>query len=234
MTAILLVGPLAGAQGERLHREVSTRFTGVECIDTGEGFDSLWTCVRELLTEGRALLLVDLEPTADGAYLDWLRAELAVLLEQYPQAPPVKVTASALGRRGLDATAVLAAIGDPAQQLDCQGVGEVPSQPDWSAPPPHRHHLFLCTGPRCVRRGALPLWKTLRRELIRLDLYENAEGALLTRTGCQFPCNRGPILTVYPERVWYGLRSDEQVCRVVAEHLRDGVPVAELRVDDES
>ncbi|MFR0689640.1 (2Fe-2S) ferredoxin domain-containing protein [Enterobacterales bacterium AE_CKDN230030158-1A_HGKHYDSX7] len=233
MRAILLVGPLAGAQGERLHHEVSARFTGVESIDTGEGFDSLRARVRELLTEGRALLLVDLEPTADGAYLDWLRAELAVLLEQYPQAPPAKVTASALGRRGLDVAAVLAAIDDPTQQLDCRGVGAVPSQPDWSAPPPHRHHLFLCTGPRCVRRGALPLWKTLRRELLRLDLYENAEGALLTRTGCQFPCNRGPILTVYPERVWYGLRSDEQVCRVVAEHLRDGVPAAELRVDDE-
>ncbi|MBD9513811.1 (2Fe-2S) ferredoxin domain-containing protein [Pseudomonas sp. PDM22] len=234
MKAILLVGPLAGAQGERLHREVSARLAGVECIDTGEGFDSLWGRVRALLAEARELLLVDLEPTADGAYLDWLRAELAALSEDHPQAPPPKVTASALGRRGLDAAAVLAAIGDPAQQLDCQGVGEVPSQPDWSAPPPHRHHLFLCTGPRCVRRGALPLWKTLRRELIRHDLHENAEGALLTRTGCQFPCNRGPLLTVYPERVWYGLRSDEQVRRVVAEHLRDGVPVAELRVDAET
>ncbi|MHB9799701.1 (2Fe-2S) ferredoxin domain-containing protein [Pseudomonas sp. MT3] len=232
MKAILLVGPLAGAQGERLLREVSARLAGVECIDTGEGFDSLWGRVRELLAESIELLLVDLEPTADGAYLEWLRAELAALCGEHPQAPLPKVTASALGRRGLDVAAVLTAIDDPAQQLDCQGVGEVPSQPDWSAPPPHRRHLFLCTGPRCVRRGALPLWKTLRRELIRLDLYENAEGALLTRTGCQFPCNRGPLLTVYPERVWYGLRSDEQVCRVVAEHLRDGVPVAELRVDE--
>ncbi|WP_448679594.1 (2Fe-2S) ferredoxin domain-containing protein [Pseudomonas nicosulfuronedens] len=232
MKVILLVGPLAGAQGERLYREVSARLTGVESLHTDEGFDSLWGRVRELLAEGRELLLVDLEPTADGAYLDWLRAELAALREEYPQAPPPRVTASALGRRGLDAAAVLAAIADPAQQLDCQGVGAVPSRPDWSAPPPHRHHLFLCTGPRCVRRGALPLWKTLRRELIRLDLYENAEGALLTRTGCQFPCNRGPLLTVYPERVWYGLRSDEQVCRMVAEHLRDGVPVDDLRVDE--
>ncbi|AGI23257.1 hypothetical protein H681_06905 [Pseudomonas sp. ATCC 13867] len=232
MKAILLVGPLAGAQGERLLREVSARLAGVECIDTGEGFDSLWGRVRELLAESIELLLVDLEPTADGAYLEWLRAELAALCGEHPQAPLPKVTASALGRRGLDVAAVLTAIDDPAQQLDCQGVGAVPSQPDWSAPPPHRYHLFLCTGPRCVRRGALPLWKTLRRELIRLDLYENAEGALLTRTGCQFPCNRGPLLTVYPERVWYGLRSDEQVCRVVAEHLRDGVPVAELRVDE--
>ena len=234
MKTILLVGPLAGAQGERLHREVSARHTGVECIDTGEGFDSLWGRVRELLAEGRAVLLVDLEPAADGAYLDWLRAELASLFEGHALAPPPRITASALGRRGLDAAAVVAAIDDPAQQLDCQGVGEVPTQPDWSAPPPHRHHLFLCAGPRCVRRGALPLWKTLRRELIRLDLHENAEGALLTRTGCQFPCNRGPVMTVYPERVWYGLRSDEQVCRVVVEHLRDGVPVADLRVDDEA
>ncbi|MFV3369867.1 (2Fe-2S) ferredoxin domain-containing protein [Pseudomonas sp. NY15435] len=234
MKAILLVGPLAGVQGEHLQRAVSARLAGVEIIDTGEGFDSLWRRMRELFAENRQLLLVDLEPSADGAYLDWLRAELAVLSAGYPQAPPPRITASALGRRGLDATAVLAAIDDPAQQLDCQGIGEVPSQPDWSAPPPHRHHLFLCTGPRCVRRGALPLWKTLRRELIRLDLYENGEGALLTRTGCQFPCNRGPVLTVYPERVWYGLHSDEQVCRVVQEHLLDGVPVADLRVDDEA
>jgi len=234
MRAILLVGPLAGAQGERLHREVSARFSGVECIDTSDHFAELWERVRAQLANAVPLLLVDLELSADSSYLDWLRAELATLAQAFPLAPLPRITGSALGRRGLDVAAVLAAIDDPTQQLDCQGVGAVPSQPDWSVPPPHRHHLFLCTGPRCVRRGALPLWKTLRRELIRLDLHENVEGALLTRTGCQFPCNRGPILTVYPERVWYGLRSDEQVCRVVAEHLRDGVPVAELRVDDEA
>lgn len=232
MKAILLVGPLAGAQGERLLREVSMRLADVECVDTGDGFEGLWTRLRAGFAERRDVLLVDLEPSADGAYLDWLRAEVAALQAHYPQAPVANVTASALGRRGLEAAAVLAAIEDPAQQLECRDVGAVPAQPDWWAPPPHRRHLFLCTGPRCVRRGALPLWKTLRRELIRLDLYENAEGALLTRTGCQFPCNRGPLLTVYPERIWYGLRSDEQVCRVVAEHLRDGVPVAELRVDE--
>lgn len=215
MRAILLVGPLAGAQGERLHREVSARLAGVESIDTSEGFDLLWARARAQLADAASLLLVDLEPATDGAYLDWLRAELAVLADEFSQAPVPSITASALGRRGLD-------------------VGAVPSQPDWSAPPPHRHHLFLCAGPRCVRRGALPLWKTLRLELIRHDLYENAKGALLTRTGCQFPCNRGPVLTVYPERVWYGLHSDEQVFRVVTEHLRDGVPVADLRVDDEA
>lgn len=230
---ILLVGPLHGIQGERLHREVAERLgRAVERIDTSDGFDGLWARVHALLVEQVGLLLVDLEPTADGAYLDWLRAELAALAQQYPQAPEPKITTSALGRRGLEASAVLAAIDDPGQQAACRGVGAIPTQPDWSAPPPHRHHLFICTGPRCVRRGALPLWKTLRRELQRVDLYENADGALLTRTGCQFPCNRGPILTVYPERVWYGLRSDEQVCRVVGEHLRDGVPVSELRVDD--
>ncbi|MCP8464455.1 (2Fe-2S) ferredoxin domain-containing protein [Pseudomonas sp. ZM23] len=229
---ILLVGPLHGIQGERLHRDVASRLARpVERIDTSDGFDGLWARIRTLLGEPRELLLVDLEPTADGAYLDWLRAEVAALAQEHPQAP--QVTTSALGRRGLDTAAVLAAIDDPAQQVACRGVGAVAAQPDWSAPPPHRHHLFLCTGPRCVRRGALPLWKTLRRELQRLGLYENAGGALLTRTGCQFPCNRGPILTVYPQRVWYGVHSDEQVCLIVHEHLRDGVPVAALRVEDD-
>lgn len=113
-------------------------------------------------------------------------------------------------------------------------VNGVPSDPAWSSIPPHARQVFLCTGPRCVARGSLALWKTLRRELLKHDRIETPAGVLLTRTGCQFPCNRGPVLTVYPERVWYGLRSDEQVCRVVVEHLRDGVPVADLRVDEDS
>ncbi|MDF3932324.1 (2Fe-2S) ferredoxin domain-containing protein [Pseudomonas citronellolis] len=228
---MLFVGPLAGAQGEAFRTELEALRGAVQLADTSDGFDSLWPAVRAHLRAGRALLLVDLEPSSDGAYLDWLRGEVAQLAAAFPQAPPPQVTAAALGRRGLDARLVSAALDDGRQRLECRALGPVPEQPDWSAPPPHRRQVFLCTGPRCVRRGALPLWKTLRRELARRELIETAEGVLLTRTGCQFPCNRGPLLTVYPDRCWYGVRDEAQVLRVVEGHLQGGEPVAELLIE---
>lgn len=229
--ALLIVGPLAGAQGEALRAELAASRRAVTLVDTSDGFDALWPAIRAQLRAGRALLLVDLEPASDGAYLDWLRGEVAQLAGDFPQAPCPRVTASALGRRGLDARLVSAAIDDGRQQLECRSVGPVPEQPDWSAPPPHKRQVFLCTGPRCVRRGALPLWKALRRELARRELIETAEGVLLTRTGCQFPCNRGPLLTVYPDRCWYGVHDEAQVLRVVEQHLAGGEPVAELLIE---
>lgn len=229
--ALLIVGPLAGAQGEALRAELAASRRAVTLVDTSDGFDALWPAIRAQLQAGRALLLVDMEPASDGAYLDWLRGEVAQLAGDFPQAPCPRVTASALGRRGLDARLVGAAIDDGRQQLECRTVGPVPEQPDWSAPPPHKRQVFLCTGSRCVRRGALPLWKSLRRELARRELIETAEGVLLTRTGCQFPCNRGPLLTVYPDRCWYGVHDEAQVLRVVEQHLAGGEPVAELLIE---
>ncbi|MEG7361522.1 (2Fe-2S) ferredoxin domain-containing protein [Pseudomonas citronellolis] len=229
--ALLIVGPLAGSQDEALRAELAASRRAVTLVDTSDGFDALWPAIRAQLRAGRALLLVDLEPASDGAYLDWLRGEVAQLAGDFPQAPCPRVTASALGRRGLDARLVSAAIDDGRQQLECRSVGPVPEQPDWSAPPPHKRQVFLCTGPRCVRRGALPLWKALRRELARRELIETAEGVLLTRTGCQFPCNRGPLLTVYPDRCWYGVHDEAQVLRVVEQHLAGGEPVAELLIE---
>jgi (2Fe-2S) ferredoxin len=109
-------------------------------------------------------------------------------------------------------------------------VDGVDTHPDWSHVPEHARHVFLCTGPRCTQRGALQLWKTLRRHLLAHDLIETPGGVLLTRTHCQFPCNQGPIVTVYPERCWYGVRNDEEVQRFVEGHLVGGEMVADLLI----
>lgn len=106
----------------------------------------------------------------------------------------------------------------------------VDSHPDWSHVPEHARHVFLCTGPRCAQRGALQLWKTLRRHLLAHDLIETPGGVLLTRTHCQFPCNQGPIVTVYPERCWYGVRNHEDAQRLVEGHLLGGEIVADLLI----
>ena len=106
----------------------------------------------------------------------------------------------------------------------------VDTHPDWSRIPEHARHVLLCTGPCCTQRGALQLWKTLRRRLLEHQRIEVPGGVLLTRTHCQFPCNLGPVLTVYPERCWYGIHSKADAVRLVDMHLVGGEVVEELLI----
>lgn len=233
---VLFVGPglNSGALGGAFRRELERlrgNDAGTRVIDTLDGFDSLWAALGEPLpAAGAALLVVDLEPSSDSAYLDWLRDELGRLARAHPQAPQLWVTAQALGRRGLDAALACASIDQHERHLSCDQINAVPSDPDWSRVPPHARQVFLCTGPRCVRRGALPLWKTLRRELLRLDLLEQPGGVLLTRTACQFPCNLGPLLTVHPDGCWYRVQNDTQVLQLVEGHLLRGEAIPQLQI----
>ena len=102
------------------------------------------------------------------------------------------------------------------------------SDPDWSRVPPHARQVFLCTGPRCTQRGAQQVWKVVRNELLAAQRMETADGVLLTRTHCQFPCNLGPVATVYPERCWYRIATADDARRLVREHLVEGTPVTAL------
>ena len=70
----------------------------------------------------------------------------------------------------------------------------------------------------------------MRRHLLEHDRIETPGGVLLTRTHCQFPCNLGPILTVYPERCWYGVHSKADVQRLVDGHLVGGEVVEDLLI----
>lgn len=105
---------------------------------------------------------------------------------------------------------------------------DTPCNPEWSHIPDHARHVMLCTGPRCTLRGALKVWKTVRSELLTAQRMETANGVLLTRTHCQFPCNLGPVATVYPDRCWYRIASHDDARRLVREHLVDGRPVQDL------
>ncbi|MBZ9783763.1 (2Fe-2S) ferredoxin domain-containing protein [Pseudomonas sp. REP124] len=106
----------------------------------------------------------------------------------------------------------------------------VDTHPDWSHIPDHSRHVFLCTGPRCTQRGSLQLWKKLRRRLLEHARIETPGGVLLTRTHCQFPCNLGPVLTVYPEACWYRVRSEAEAHRIVDSHLVEGIVAADLLI----
>lgn len=100
-------------------------------------------------------------------------------------------------------------------------------KPGWNHPPPFRHHLIVCTGPRCHFRGAPNLKLALSEELARTGLAGNC---LVATSGCLYPCNQGPLLAAYPRGEWYRLLDREAVARFVETVIGRNEPAPDLVV----
>lgn len=98
----------------------------------------------------------------------------------------------------------------------------------WEDVTGHRHHVMVCRGPRCTAKGAVDGIRGMVMAMIEHQLGD--EDVLLVHTGCQFPCNQAPVVSVQPDDVWYGEVDGEVAARIVAEHFVGGVPVESHRL----
>ncbi|WP_394559140.1 (2Fe-2S) ferredoxin domain-containing protein [Aquipseudomonas alcaligenes] len=225
---VLFAGPdlSHGSFAELTRRQFAEQFGSAvldDLLDTGAGYDELWARVRECLsTDELPLLLVDLDPLGSSQQLDWLRGELQALAGE--RADQLFVCAD----NAEDVAALAALIQQPEKHLGCVDVPQLPESHSWSCIPPHRYRVLLCNGPRCTRRGALPLWKLLREELKAAGRLETEDGVHITRTQCQFPCDQGPTLSVYPSGEWYRIRDAAEVKHLVQERFVEERSVPEL------
>lgn len=225
---VLFAGPDLdhGSFAELTRRQFSEQFGATvlsDLFETSTGYDALWTHVRECLSgEELPLLVVDLDPLGGSPQLDWLRGELQALGGEH--ADRLFVCAG----NAEDVVALAALIQQPEKHLSCVEVPQLPESHSWSCIPPHRYRVLLCNGPRCTRRGALPLWKLLREELKVAGRLETEDGVHITRTQCQFPCDQGPTLSVYPSGEWYRIRDAAEVRHLVQERFVEERAVPEL------
>ncbi|MCY1282833.1 hypothetical protein D9M69_276960 [compost metagenome] len=210
---VLFAGPDLGegAFAELFRRQLSALRGDAalaDLVDTSAGYDGLWQRVQQ---SERPLLVIDLDPQSSSQHLDWLRSELGKL-----ESPEQLFAASLLGQYDTDPAGAACALAErPELHLACADVPQLPEHHAWSCIPPHARRLLLCNGPRCTRRGALPLWKKLRETLKAAGKLECEGGVHITRTQCQFPCDDGPTASLYPEGEWYRIRDEEEVLRWV-------------------
>ncbi len=89
----------------------------------------------------------------------------------------------------------------------------------------YRAHLLVCAGTGCVSCGAFKIKEALEQEVKKRNLQDEVQ---VVATGCNGFCERGPIVLVQPDGIFYQLLQVEDVPHLVEEHLLKGRPVKKL------
>ncbi len=88
-----------------------------------------------------------------------------------------------------------------------------------------RANLMVCGGTGCIASGGLKVKQALEAELRNRELDKEIN---IVITGCNGFCAEGPIMTVYPDGIFYEKLTPADVTEIVEEHLLKGRPVQRL------
>lgn len=101
--------------------------------------------------------------------------------------------------------------------------------------PPFERHLFVCENLRdpdnpkgcCQARGSVEI-----RQRLKVLAYEaGLKGRIrINSAGCLGQCEHGVVIVVYPEAVWYGRVTMDDVEELFREQVLGGRPVDRLRL----
>jgi len=101
---------------------------------------------------------------------------------------------------------------------------------------PLERHVFVCENRRaednpkgcCASKGGT----AVRQRLKKLAFDAGLKGRVrINSAGCLDQCARGVTVVVYPEAVWYGAVTEDDVDEIFREHVLGGRPVERLRID---
>jgi (2Fe-2S) ferredoxin len=99
------------------------------------------------------------------------------------------------------------------------------------------HHIFVCCNRRepghsrgcCDPAGSEALRARFKAEIERRGLRPQVRA---NSAGCLDQCERGPTVVIYPQGIWYGGVTPDDVERILDETVIGGRVVEELRIAD--
>lgn len=93
----------------------------------------------------------------------------------------------------------------------------------------YRRHLLLCVGPRCTENGeSQKLFDSLGAKFKAAGLDQGELRVKRTRVHCFATCKSGPVLCVQPDGIWYYNVTEDNLDRIIQDHLVGGRPVEDL------
>lgn len=101
----------------------------------------------------------------------------------------------------------------------------------------YKKHIFICTNERppghpkgcCKEKGSEEILNALKKELAARGLKDEVRA---NKSGCLDACEFGVSIVVYPDAVWYGGVTKNDVKEIVEQHIIGGTPVERLRIKD--
>lgn len=95
------------------------------------------------------------------------------------------------------------------------------------------HHIFVCTSSRpngqqkgfCHTKAGLDVMAKFQEEIEERGIGGEV---FLTNTGCFGICEKGPVVVVYPDNVWYGPVTLDDVPEILDRHIDAGAVVERL------
>ncbi|MDD8016756.1 MAG: (2Fe-2S) ferredoxin domain-containing protein [Bacteroidota bacterium] len=98
-------------------------------------------------------------------------------------------------------------------------------------------HIFVCTNERpkdhpkgcCLHKGSAKVRDKLKGELKTLGLSSIIR---INNSGCLDACEYGATMVIYPEAVWYGGVTVDDVEDLVSEHILHGRVVERLKINN--
>ncbi|MBQ8564048.1 MAG: NAD(P)H-dependent oxidoreductase subunit E, partial [Firmicutes bacterium] len=92
-----------------------------------------------------------------------------------------------------------------------------------------RAHILVCGGTGCTSSHSAQIIEALEVQLNRHGLANEIK---VIKTGCFGLCERGPIMIVYPEGVFYSRVTADDIPEIVEEHILKGRIVKRLLYQD--
>lgn len=98
-------------------------------------------------------------------------------------------------------------------------------------------HIFVCgnrRSPESPRRCCDPQGNDALRTAFKAEIKRRGLGPLVraNKAGCLDQCERGPIVVIYPQAIWYGGVSLDDVPRIVEHTIVGGRILEDLLIDE--
>lgn len=206
---------------ESLLAEARSRHASVAFLQMGDPSLSLeLTRLADLGATDITLVGVDLGPLAPAH--SWLRRIAAHWWRERAGVRPVLDVATRLVTSLDDLDAVLV------DRKPITGSEPGLTSAAWEDVTSHRRQVLVCRGPRCTAQGGDDTMRALVLGMMEAGLGDH--DVLVTHTGCQFPCNQAPVVSVQPDDVWYGDVDPAAAGAIVTRHLVEGTPLESHRL----
>ncbi len=96
-------------------------------------------------------------------------------------------------------------------------------------------HIFVCINERpkdhpkgcCLHKGSAAIRDAMKDELKKLGISSLVRA---NTSGCLDSCEFGPTIVIYPEGVWYGGVTKDDIHDIIEQHILQGKVVERLQI----